>query len=350
MKEDSNRGRPTRARWYEDLVRQGPARVVFEAPAAPQHQPDARLPERGPAARSGLRRSARPPLAPRASKAQALEIGLVIDERYEIEGLIAEGGIGMVYECRHLVTGERLAMKVIRPAHCSTPDLKERLRIEARAASSIGNDHVVDVSDFGTLPNGSPYLVMELLEGTTLSELLRAHGRLPPQRVVSLALQIADGVGAAHDAGVVHRDLKPDNIFIQCRDGEDFVKVLDFGLAKLSGPGSVKLTGPGHVLGTPYYISPEQARGMPVDARVDVYALGVILYELVSGRVPFVGGNAMMVLAQHANNVPPALSTIVPQLLVAPALEAIITKCLLKRPEHRFATMRALRAALESLS
>lgn len=349
MNENSNGDRPAPARWYEKLLQQGPSpRVVTEVPVASPHHPGA-MPDRRPAARCGLQRSGRPPVAARAKKAQALEVGLVVDGRYVIEGLLAEGGIGLVYECRHLLIGKRMAMKVIRPAYCSTPDLKARLRIEAQAASSIGNDHIVNVSDFGTLPNGSPYLVMELLKGMPLSELLRTHGRLPAQRVVSLALQIADGVGAAHQAGIVHRDLKPDNIFIVRRDDEDFVKILDFGLAKRSGPGAVQLTGPGLVLGTPHYMAPEQATGMPADPRVDIYALGVLMYELVSGRVPFSGGNAMAILTQHAHNVPPAFSTMVPKPLVAPALEAIITKCLLKRPEHRFTTMGALQDALESL-
>ncbi len=275
-------------------------------------------------------------------------VGKTIDGRYRVESLLGEGGMGVVYLARHKVIGKRVAVKVLRSDFAQDGEITERFLQEARAASSIGNAHIVDISDFGDLPDGSTYFVMEWLDGVPLSHVLRDDSPLPVARLARLALQIADGLAAAHRAGIVHRDLKPDNVFVVQRDDEDFVKILDFGIAKV-GTASIKLTRAGSVFGTPHYMSPEQAAGAPVDARTDVYALGVILYEMASGSVPFDADNFMGVLTQHVYKAPLPFRALEPPPAVPPELEAIVLKALAKLPDERYASMEALGEDLQAL-
>jgi serine/threonine protein kinase len=268
-------------------------------------------------------------------------LGLEVDRRYVIESLIAAGGMGLVYRCRHRVLGKRLAIKIIRADVAQMPDGSDRFLLEAKAASAIGHEHIVDIGDFGALPDGSPYLVMEFLEGLSLAALLRDEPCLGVPRIAHLAIQIAEGLGAAHAAGIVHRDLKPDNVFVLERKGDDFVKILDFGVARMA-QNAKRLTQAGTIVGTPHYMSPEQALGHEVDHRGDIYALGVILYELLAGRVPFDGDHYLAVLHQHLQAMPPAFSALDPPVSIPAALERIVTKCLAKLPEDRFATMAEL--------
>jgi serine/threonine protein kinase len=271
-------------------------------------------------------------------------VGHVIDNRYSVEAVIARGGMGVVYQGRHRVIGKRVAIKVIRTDLVNMPEAPRRFLIEAQAASAIGNEHIIDISDCGTLPDGAAYLVMEYLEGMPLSELLLERQPLPIERLLSIATQLAEGLAAAHRAGIVHRDLKPDNVFIVRRRGQDFVKILDFGIAKMSETG--KLTQAGAIVGTPHYMSPEQAAGEVVDHRGDVYSLGVMLYELASGRVPFDGLHCMAVLTKHVQEDPLPFKSLNPPPEVPRWLERIILKCLAKRPEERFGSMEELHQSL----
>jgi serine/threonine-protein kinase len=248
--------------------------------------------------------------------------------------------MGIVYRCTHTIIGKKLALKVLRADLARDGEVTERFLNEAKAASAIGNPHIIDISDFGQFPDGSTYFVMEYLTGRALNGTGTDGQRMSMDRVLKIARQLGEGLAAAHASGIVHRDLKPDNIFLIQRGADkEFVKILDFGIAKVS-TSEGKLTRAGAVFGTPHYMSPEQAAGTSVDARGDIYSLGVILYELVSGKVPFDADNFMGVLTQHMYKAPTLLAEVTPNAeLLPPGLEAIVMKCLAKRPEQRYQSM-----------
>jgi len=280
-------------------------------------------------------------------------LGVVVSGRYKILRRIGEGGMGIVYEAEHVVIEKRVALKVLRDDFSRRPELVERFRQEARSASRIGHENIVDISDFGETPSGANYFVMEMLNGEDLAMLLAREGSLNPEFAVSVVLQCCKGLGAAHAKGIVHRDMKPENIFLIEREGRrDVVKLVDFGIAKMSDvetPGAPgrKLTKTGMIFGTPEYMSPEQASGKSLDHRVDIYALGVILYELLSGRVPFVGDTFMGVLTQHMFEEPPKLRDINPKAIVPAALESVVRKALAKDPNQRYQTMHEMAVAIQ---
>ena len=277
-------------------------------------------------------------------------LGTTVGGRYEVVSLVGEGGMGTVYEVRHTTLGRSFAMKVLRRDIAKDPDLVTRFTQEAKAAAAIGHPNIVTVSDFGSLEVGPheparPYFVMEFLEGMSFGSLLRAEKSVPPARVAPFFVQCARALEAAHQAGVIHRDLKPDNIFVVRKNDEEFVKLLDFGVAKIVG--NRRLTRVGMVFGTPHYMSPEQAEGKHVDARTDIYALGVIMYECFSGRVPFEADTYMGVLTKHMFAVPEPLERVVPDATALGAFGPIVMRCLAKRPEDRYASMADLGAALD---
>src|SRR6478735_5154852 len=202
-------------------------------------------------------------------------VGKELDGRYVVDAVLGKGGMGVVYEGRHTLIGKRVAIKVLRQELANDGAVTSRFLQEARAASAVGSPHIVDVTDFGSLPDGRPYLVMEHIDGESLAGTLAREKRLPEARILRIGKQIARALSAAHTAGIVHRDLKPDNVMLVARSGDaDFVKIVDFGIAKMEAA-TTQITRHGSLFGTPSYMSPEQAMGGAVDGRTDVYALGV---------------------------------------------------------------------------
>jgi eukaryotic-like serine/threonine-protein kinase len=264
---------------------------------------------------------------------------------YVIRSKLGEGGMGAVYLAEHARLGRRVAIKVLLPHLGRDPQMIARFFNEAKAATDIKNEHIVDVLDFGELPDGTSYIVMEWLEGWSLVDVLR-EGRLPLARAVHIARGIGKALAAAHARGIVHRDLKPDNVFLVSRDGDrDFVKVLDFGIAKLTlgNAGDVR-TQTGAMMGTPLYMSPEQINGTNVDQRTDIYAMGIIIYQMLIGTLPFNTTTLTELLLAHATQVPPPLRAQDPSIPVA--VEGAVLQALEKDPSRRFGSVEALLGAL----
>jgi serine/threonine-protein kinase len=274
-------------------------------------------------------------------------IGRVIDGRYRVEKQIGEGGMGVVYLTTHAILGKRMALKVLRGDMAKDAEVVQRFMQEAQSATSIGHANIIDISDFGRLPDGSVYFVMEYLDGASLSHFINAGGSIPVQTAVHVIRQIASALDAAHTRGIVHRDLKPDNVYLVKR-GQDphFVKVLDFGIAKVGGASS-KLTRTGMIFGTPHYMSPEQASGQSVDHRTDIYALGIIMYEMFTGKVPFDGDTFMGILSKHMFEPPVPPSQVLGKRLGV--IEEVILKSLAKKPDERYGTMAELIEHLNSV-
>ncbi|RKG91741.1 serine/threonine-protein kinase [Corallococcus terminator] len=259
---------------------------------------------------------------------------------YQLERLLGEGSMGRVFQARHVRLGRQVALKVLRPEHARDSSFVQRFFQEARTVNQINHEHIVEIFDFvDESPHGHVYCVMELLRGQNLGALLKEEG-LTLARVQRMGVQVCAALGAAHQVGVVHRDIKPDNLFISHRSGQaDFVKVLDFGVAKLmTTQTGVSLTGTldGTIIGTPAYMAPEQAAGLPVDARADIYAVGNILYEMLSGHPPFQASAFGQLVVQIITQPPPPLPAHLPSgEPMPPALAALVMRCLAKEPEAR---------------
>lgn len=261
-------------------------------------------------------------------------LGTVI-ERWKILRKIGQGGMGRVFEAEHTEIGRKVAIKILHPVYSRTPEVVARFRMEARAASKIGHPHIIEVTDSGTTVDGSFYFVMELLDGLDLAERFEREQKLSVVEVLSIGTEVAQALAAAHQANVIHRDLKPENIFLTRRDGRtDFVKVLDFGIAKsLEESKEQKLTTPGMAMGTPEYMAPEQAAGPEADARADVYSLGAILYEALTGKPPIGGKYAMDILIRKKTEDPEDLGTLRQDI---PAdLAGLVMRMLAREPDNR---------------
>jgi len=282
-----------------------------------------------------------------------LLVGTTLLGRYQITRKIGQGGMGAVYEGTHTLIGKRVAVKLLLDKYAKKDQIVARLEQEARLASAIGHEHIIDITDFGLTDDGRTFVVMEFLEGESLAECLAREGTLPEGRILQIAHQTASALGAAHAKGILHRDVKPENVFLLKRKDRDFVKVVDFGISKNlrstgEGPDSPRLTQTGMVLGTPLYMSPEQARGdEDLDARIDIYALGVIMYELATGNVPFSGNNYLSVISQVLNDEPVRPRQLRPDLSVE--FEAVILKALEKDRERRYQSTEELIADLDML-
>lgn len=275
-----------------------------------------------------------------------LSPGTVIADRFRVVRLLGAGGMGAVYEVEHEVTLHRRALKLLHGELAREPEVVSRFLREASAAGRIGSEHIVETFDAGRLPSGEPYLVMELLEGHTLERLLAdAGGRLPLTQGLSIVSQAARGIHAAHEAGIVHRDVKPENLFV-VRGPIPTVKVLDFGISKFDPAltGTPSLTVDGLAMGTPHYMSPEQARGQAVDHRSDIYSLGMIAFELFTGQRPFHAENLYDLLRQHIEVRPPSLCELRPE--IPRALESVVLRALEKDPARRQQTTEELAAEL----
>lgn len=283
----------------------------------------------------------------------SVPIGTVIDARYRILGELGRGGMGTVYEAEHVTIRKPVALKLLDPLLGRNDAHAQRFEREAFAAGRIEHPNCVTVSDFGRHEDGSLYLVMELVRGRSLADVLDDEQRFAWPRALHIARHVLRGLAHAHAAGIVHRDIKPENIVLVDHDGDpDFAKILDFGIAKLVGDaaadaGGDQLTQAGFTVGTPTYLSPEQAFGDEIDARSDLYSLSVVLYEMLAGRPPFVSGDKLAVLSMHVGRAVPPLAEVAPDAAVPPAVERLVLRGLAKRRDDRIQTAEAYIEAID---
>jgi serine/threonine-protein kinase len=275
-------------------------------------------------------------------------IGQTLGGRYLLKHAIGRGGMGVVYEAEHVGLGKRIAIKLLIDQFSEDREVLARFHQEARTASRIGHENIIDILDIGD-HDGRSYIAMELLEGADLRRAFVAAGaRLSLARTLPILRQIVRGLGAAHDKGVIHRDMKPENVFLTERgDRADFVKIMDFGISKIKAAhdSQVRLTQTGAVIGTPMYMAPEQGLGRPdIDHRADIYSVGVMMYELLAGRPPFQAATYLGLMTEHLQSSPPPLRQFRPEL--SPSLEAVVLRALEKDPAQRFANMHQLGEAL----
>jgi serine/threonine-protein kinase len=277
-------------------------------------------------------------------------IGTTVAGRYKILRKLGEGGMGVVYLAEHVFIEKKVAIKILSDDMSRKADLVARFMQEAKAASKIGHENIIDITDFGETASGGVFFVMEFLDGADLSHYIREGGPMSIDRVRYIFNQICRALGAAHSKGIIHRDMKPENIYLITREGKaDWVKVLDFGIAKISSldEGGSRLTRTGMIFGTPEYMSPEQARGDKPDHRVDVYAAGCILYEMLTGDVPFHAETFMGVLTKHMFEQPQPPSQRAPDQHISPELEEVVLKALAKDRDQRYQNMKDLALAFE---
>lgn len=294
-----------------------------------------------------------PLVSPNEPSAHATSLGFsvgdIVGERYQIHRLIGRGGMGVVYEAEHVHMKKRVALKVLHTQHSLDADLVQRFEREAVLLGRLDHPGVVTASDFGQLPGGAFYLVLEYVDGQRLAQVIQRAGPMPPGRAFRIAVQINAALVAAHTAGIVHRDLKPDNVMLVATDDDDdFVKVLDFGIAKIAGDAAESrpgITRAGTVFGTPEYMAPEQARGDVVDYRADLYALGMILYEMLEGTSAFRSSDVVAVLTAQMMDTPKPLPETVPA-----ELAALTMKLLEKSPEDRPESAVALAASFAAVA
>ena len=280
--------------------------------------------------------------------AQPLEnlIGKTLNHRFVVGDKVGEGGFGAVFRGKQIATGREVALKILHPHNVSDETIVARFRREAEACSKLRDPHTVTTYDFDETPDGILYLAMELLRGQSLHQVQKAEGPLGYERVLKILDQVAASLSEAHQNGIVHRDMKPENVFIESRDGGDHVKVLDFGIAKVvSDERQIPaLTAVGQTLGTLEFMSPEQLRGQKLDGRSDLYALGMMSYEMLTGTLPFATAKSPIdIINFHMRSEPPAPSKLSDKVTIPAAVDAIILKMVAKDKDKRFADANALR-------
>ncbi|HEY9716634.1 MAG TPA: serine/threonine-protein kinase, partial [Trichormus sp.] len=279
-------------------------------------------------------------------------IGSLLLDKYHITELLGRGGMSAVYKARHVLMDRWVAIKFLRSELVDDPNMLKRFQHESKAISMLKHPNVMTCHDFGLTPDGIPYLVMDFIEGLTLSQVLARDGQLVPTRGVNLFSQVCDALDHCHKKGVVHRDIKPGNLIITINDdGTESIKLVDFGIAKLlerEGVELTKLTNAGDVLGSPAYMSPEQCCGRAIDARSDVYALGCVIYESLTARAALRGASAIETMLKHVNDYPPGFKEVRPDLNLSERLQAVVFRALAKDPQMRQQTMLELRGDLQN--
>jgi serine/threonine protein kinase len=281
-------------------------------------------------------------------------VGSVIQNRYEVEEPIGRGGMSSVYRARDMTTGQRVAFKVMHAHLLDNPSNVRRFRREAQAANKVRHPHAVQIFDVGVTPNGSPYIIMDYLDGPSLADVIAEHGKLPVERCLKIFIQACEGMSHVHEFGVLHRDLKPSNIvLVKEGDEEDYVKVVDFGIARVlaeEARSTLSKTPTGHALGSPPYMSPEQCRGLSVDKRADIYSMGCLMYESLTGRVPLEGETIVETMYKQVHELPKSLDGVDADVRLVERLEKILFRALSKDPNNRQQSMDELKRELESIS